>query len=158
MQRLSDLLSLFWAAKGNAAIELRIAALWAAWGELFGPDLGDMAAPLGRRQRTLVLGVEEPMVMQELSMFSQELLDRVNGFLGEKYFDKISLELISGRARLDATEPPLRSRPVLPDRPAGLGQAAIPGDSPVARCYAKYVRLFGAPDTARQPRGTGRSR
>jgi hypothetical protein len=85
-------------------------------------------------------------------MYSAELLDRVNGFIGEKYFDKISLELINGRARLDATPPPHWSRPVIPTRPDGLGGAAIPGDSPVARCYAKYVRLFDAPGAAKRTR------
>jgi hypothetical protein len=119
--------------------------LWKAWPELMGPDLSEMAKPLGHRKRTLILAADDPVVVQELSYFAQEIVERVNSFLGQEVFDKILFELLNGRVPLDGYE---LKRPEFNDpelkKPRKLGglKDKFDPDQPVGRCYLKYLRLF----------------
>lgn len=127
----------------------RLSRLWKAWPELVGPQLAEMARPLGHRRRSLILGGEDPIVLQELSFFAQEFLDKANAFLGEDFFDKVLFELIHGRASLDgervsAGAPP---RPKL-TKIQNLGKLDYisESESALGRCYRAYVRLMAVPD------------
>lgn len=127
----------------------RLAQLWRNWRMVMGPDLADLAMPLGTRKRALLVGGEDTMAMQELSCQIPEMLERANAFMDTERFDKVELRLLPGsetaRTRLDGTNVPcgLRSRP-LPPRPADLGKLGtlLHQDDPVGRCYAAYLRLF----------------
>lgn len=159
MQRLSESLFSFLRDKPGAD-GLLLAPLWAAWTDVLGPEIGRLARPLGHRKRTLVLGADEPMVRQELSIIAPEILGAVNRFLGQKVFDKVSLELLSGRTPLDALVRPKPTSPA-PGKPSRLGQAAIPVESAVGRCYRAYLGRWREEDGktsgghGRQPHSRG---
>jgi hypothetical protein len=123
---------------------LSLARLWEEWDTLFGPDITDLISPLGHRGDTLLLGAEDAIVIQEFTYFSDLILERVNGFLGEQVFRHIHIELLRGRSPLNRKLLPASfSRPA-PAKPEGLGNPeTLPDDdSPVARAYRSYVRFF----------------
>jgi hypothetical protein len=128
----------------GASASFQLARLWRSWPEVVGPDLAGLAKPLGHKDRRLILGGEDSITLQEISYFAPDILERVNGFLGGKIFDKISVELIRGRSPLDSVRigtVPENARVPLPD---DLGEllAILPEDSPVTRCYRAYVGLI----------------
>lgn len=133
---------------------LRLVAVWQTWPEIIGPDLAKLVKPLGHYERTLVLGVEDAVVMQEASFQAPWILQAVNAFLGDHFFDKIRFNLIGGRTPLDAVSKSLPARsgrdcPTHParQRPQELG--ALRSDfftiAALERCYRTYVGVFNAP-------------
>jgi len=136
-------------ALGGGAQRVRLCALWQNWGFVMGPELAPLAQPLGQHKGILLIGAEDSMLLQELQMLSAEILERANAFMDEKFFSSVRLSLIMGKTVLDRGAAPART-------PARLGAARPPGDglpplegrflsrmdadSPVARCYARFVR------------------
>ena len=127
----------------------RLSRLWKAWPELVGPELAAMARPLGHRKKNLILGGEDPIVLQELSFFADQFLDKANAFLGEDFFDKVVFELIQGRSSLggELGLPGPAPRPKL-KKIQNLGKLDYisESDSALGRCYRAYVRLLAMPD------------
>jgi hypothetical protein len=126
-----------------------LASLWREWPRLFAEAPFDLGRPLGGRDRVLVVGVEDPLAMQELSFARQDLLTRANAFLGEQCFDKVRLELIHGQAPLDATGFSAGAAPPAPLVLPRVGGLDLPRDTPIGRCYAKYVALAAEGQGAR---------
>jgi hypothetical protein len=132
----------------------RLTRLWRNWRMVMGPDLADLAIPLGTRKRVLLVGGEDAMALQELSFHIPDMLERANAFMDAERFDKIELRLTPGletRARLTGADVPSGFRPApLPPRPADLGGLTdlLPPDSPIGRCYAAYLRLFSQSENA----------
>lgn len=139
-------------AKLGGSDRMRLVGLWRCWPEVLGPAIAELARPLGARGRTLVLGADDPLVMQELSYMGPEILARANGWLGEDHFDKVAFELLSGRFPLDAVKVPAPARqsapaPRGPERLGGLAHL-LASDDAVGRSYRAYVRRFsGGRDT-----------
>ncbi|NMC50976.1 MAG: DUF721 domain-containing protein [Desulfovibrio sp.] len=133
----------------------RLVDMYRDWEAVIGAELAGHVKPLGHRGGELRLGVSDAVAMQEMVFFVPELLDRVNGWLGQNLFDKVQFDLIGSKVSLDAAK---ASRPVFHEpavvRPAKLGALVGKFDptSPVARCYEKYVRFFSGP----AKRGGGR--
>ncbi|MFQ8735075.1 MAG: hypothetical protein ACLSAH_02505 [Bilophila wadsworthia] len=78
-----------------------------------------------------------------------EILERVNAFMDAPVFDRVELRLVMGDRPLDQMpdiQPSTRVRPA-PPRPRQLGAhlEEMNPDSPVARCYAAYLRMHGVP-------------
>lgn len=131
--------------------------LWDNWEKVLGPELAAIAQPLGHHgdgkgaggRAALLLGAEDAMLLQELRFRGEEILERVNGFLGQAYFCEVKVSLPLGRSA------PARSREPAPrpgqeearGKPAARGVflAGMDGDSPVARCYARFAGLTKAP-------------
>jgi hypothetical protein len=126
----------------GAAESFQLARLWRSWAEVLGPDLSALARPLGHKERRLILGGEDSITLQEITFFGPDILERVNAFLGGKFFDKISVELIRGRSPLDRVSVGAVPSRVDPPRPENLGGLlpVMPEDTPVGRCYRAYVR------------------
>jgi len=118
--------------------------LWRNWDDLVG-EMASMVRPLGHRGSKIILAAEDPIIMQEAQFLAQPLLEKINGFLGEEVFDKVSFELLNGRVPLDgeirpeAPEPPRKLK-----KPNGLGDLdeQIDPDTPLGRCYRAYRRMF----------------
>lgn len=124
-----------------------------------------MAKPLGRNKSTLLLGVEDPMVMQELHFHSPAILVAVNSALGEKLFDKVRLDLLGGRSSLAAIAEGINAelaagrREIARSSPEGYLDLAISGSGQsehrfagvpaLARCYRAYVRNLARMKTQR---------
>lgn len=132
-------------ARRNISRELQIAAIWKNWSRIVGPRLQELARPLGKRKKTLVIGVENSLIMQELVFYSDQILEQVREFLGWQPFDKISFELLQNFSSLD--QQPLSSdfqaqAAKVPDALGGLKEK-LPEQSPVGSCYRAYLRLLG---------------
>jgi len=136
--------------KLDAGFAFRLVGLWRNWAEVVGPEVAELARPLGHRKRILLVGAEDSLALQEVGYYSPEILERVNAFLGEESFDKVQADLLLGRAPLDTVgvAPPVH-RMGLPPRPAELGGLGRlkQDDSAIGRCYRAYVRLFGEQGT-----------
>ncbi|MCM0754994.1 DUF721 domain-containing protein [Desulfovibrio aminophilus] len=137
---------------------LRLVRLWRAWDELLGPEMAGIMRPLGHRGRTLLVSTGDPVVAQEASFLAPLVLERINEFFNEEVFDKVHFELLSGRIplgeqRAERPTPP----PARPKRPENLGNLArlLREDTPVARCYRAYLRLFAAQENDPTPSGAG---
>jgi len=126
----------------GAGEELKFLRLWRCWGDVLG-ELAREARPVDRRGATLVLGVQDPIVGQELSYFQPQILARVNGFLNEDCFDKVVFELLRGRIPLDVERPkeppPPRPEYRRPEQLGGLSDLAQ-ADTPAGRAYRAYIR------------------
>lgn len=96
-----DILNDFWNSD-ERRLQWRLAGIWSSWPKVVGTEIADMAKPLGRNKDMLLLGVEDSMVMQEVHFRTQEILRAVNAALKEKIFDKVRLDLLSGRTSLSA--------------------------------------------------------
>ena len=119
------------------------------WEEIVGSETAELVKPLGRKQSTLVLGALDSIVIQEVSFFSEQILEMVNAFCGSEFFDKVRVELLQGRTPLDRelVKKPETGLPIR--KPSGLGglKDKMRRDSPVARCYDRYVEFFRAGST-----------
>ena len=134
-------------------------SLWDNWEKVLGPELAAIAQPLGHHgdgkgasaagKPALLLGAEDAMLLQELRFRGEEILERVNGFLGQAYFCEVKVSLPLGRSA------PVRSRAPADvaaqgetgGEPAARGTflSGMDGDSPVARCYARVAGRAKAP-------------
>lgn len=124
-----------------------IAALWQNWSMILGEYLGGLAFPLGHKDETLIIGAEDNMAMQELSLQSPEILERVNAFMDEEVFSKVKLELLLGQRPLQSgrpARPVMRPAPAIPPRPPRLGtlRGVLDASSLVGKCYEAYVALY----------------
>ena len=118
--------------------------LWKEWGGVVGEDVAALARPLGTRNKTLLLGVEDGAALLETRFYAPQILDDVNAYLGEVCFDKVQCELLMGRTPLDERHKPVAETRVLrPPENLGGPNAALPSDSPVGRCYQAYLKVFG---------------
>lgn len=122
--------------------QARLARLWQNWTMVMGPEIAPLAWPLGHRNGTLLVGGEDAMVMQELSMLVGEMLERANAFMDGQFFTEVKVSLALGKTPLDAVAGPSEPRaapvPEIP-RPTGSRLEEMDPRSPVARCYARFA-------------------
>ncbi|MFW6055669.1 MAG: DUF721 domain-containing protein [Thermodesulfobacteriota bacterium] len=132
-------------SRRNISREFQIAGIWNNWSRIVGPRLQELARPLGKRKKTLVIGVENSLAMQELVFYSDQILEQVSDYLGWQPFDKISFELLHNSTSLDQLTlgSDYQVRPVrIPDSLGGM-KGRIPEESAVGSCYRVYLRLLG---------------
>lgn len=142
------------AGLGGDAARLRLVQLWRHWEMVLGPELAPLARPLGHHGESLLIGAEDAMLMQELHLQSGEILERVNAFMEGPFFSCVKVSLCFRRTELDSILPAAVPPPLPVERPRLTGDA-LPGmrpDSPVARCYARYVALSRARGAQEQDR------
>jgi hypothetical protein len=83
------------------------------------------------------------MVMQELAMMREEILERANAFMDERFFTDVRVSLGMGKRPLDGLMPPPsrgRAPEIIPKLDGSALRDADP-DSPAARCYAAFLDL-----------------
>ena len=87
------------------------------------------------------------MLAQELHLMADEILERVNAFMEQPFFNAIKVSLLMGKAGLDKTAVPKHTaaqvpKPAKPEPPKahGLYLEAMDPTSPVARAYARFTR------------------
>ena len=140
-----SLVRVWLAGKGCDPRREHLEQLWKNWGMVMGQEISLLARPLGHREGILFVGGEDNSVLQELSYYAPEMLDRANAFMGEEFFHKVELYLLEGRLPLDETL--IRAKAVprkLLRRPEHLGTLtdSLDPQSPVGRCYRAYVHMF----------------
>ena len=134
-------------ALGAGPERARLFALWQNWDFVMGDELAPLAHPLGQHKGTLLIGVEDTMLMQELHFLSNEILERANAFMAEQFFTSVRLSLVLNRTLLNQpvrltdsfSERMPRANP-LPARPNGCFLAEMDPASPVAQCYAHFTK------------------
>lgn len=141
-QPVNTLLDQWMSAVGRPE-QAQLIRLWQHWPMVMGPELAGLAWPLGHRNTVLLVGGEDAMAMQELSLQSGEILERVNAFLDEPLFNEVRVSLALGKNPLDSAMavPAQRTRPMLErgPAPAGLYLELMDANSAVARCYARFA-------------------
>lgn len=142
---LGEALSAWLSSRGKEARPAHLEQLWKNWDMVMGPDLAPLAQPLGHRRHLLLVGGEDHLVLQELSYAAPEILERVNAFMDEPFFERVELHLLFGKRPLNlVTDTPLPGPPPL-IRPPRLGGLNLDPASPVGRCYQAYLRCFDTP-------------
>ena len=120
-------------------------ALWKSWDAVLGVELAQLGFPLGHSNGVLLVGSEDNMALQELSMQAEEILERVNTFMDKSFFTGVKLVLLQGNRPLNLFRPRRSVQPVkipvenLPDIGSLLGK--LDPASPVTLCYEAYVEL-----------------
>lgn len=77
---------------GYTRERIRLAALWENWMQVMGEEFC-WIIPLGNKAGTLFLGVENAMEIQEITLQSPQILERVNLFMGMEYFSQLRVTL-----------------------------------------------------------------
>lgn len=127
----------------GGAEQARLVMLWKNWDDVMGP-LAELGCPLGHKDDALLVGADDAMAMQELSLLSIELLERANAFMGNDFFQQLKVHLRQGQRDLAQTRPLPTARPSSPVPPGAfprLGRLTGQLDpaSPVTRCYEAHV-------------------
>lgn len=136
----------------GGSVNMKLARLWRNWPEVMGEEMAKAARPLGHKRRKLIIGGDDPALLQELTYHSFQILENVNRFLGEEYFDKIQCELIQGRAPLDLEVPRTpKVREYRVEIPNDLGklEKIFQDESAIGQCYRAYVRAGKVPADGR---------
>ncbi|MCR4666261.1 MAG: DUF721 domain-containing protein [Desulfovibrio sp.] len=120
-------------------VQRSLKPLWQCWETVLGDDLNHMAIPLGHRKKSLIVGCRDSMELQDLKMYEQDILERVNAFLATKMFNKVIFTIVIDESQIIHTkEKPLPS----PEKPIHKANGSyldkMDPSSPVARCYAAY--------------------
>ena len=146
---------------------MRLVRLWRQWEEIVGPEVAELARPVGHKDQALILTAEDAVAAQQLSYYAPELLERVNAFFGEEVFDKVRFELLNGRVPLGENKKAEPERAPQPsEKPLEIGGLLdkIDPDTALGRCYLAYVRHY-APlrgptkkDENTRPKGASRRR
>lgn len=134
-------------AKRDGSFRLHLNALWLNWDIVLGDDLAGLGKPLSYKNKILIIGAEDSMALQDLSMQATDILERANAFMNQEYFEKIRVVLMQGKRALNEARVPRSPRPParpLP-RPPRLGglMGRLPDDFPLKDCYETYCKLFG---------------
>lgn len=72
-------------------------ALWRSWEEVVGEEIARLGTPDGYHDSTLFIAAEDAIDMQELSMQSGIILERINEFLKSEYFSSLKVRLTGSR-------------------------------------------------------------
>lgn len=125
-----------------------LTALWNNWRTVMGENIAQLASPVGHKDNTLLIGADDSMALQELSMLSMEILERANAFMDSDFFHRVKVILLQGQQDLSQLRPrrPTALPPAPPPKPPRLGGllGSLNPDSPVTRCYEAYVAMFNA--------------
>lgn len=121
----------------------RLNRLWMDWETVMGGVIASLSHPLGHDDGALLVGADDAMALQELSLLSPEILDRANEHMGGPFFVKVAVRLMQGRPDLARRrEPPAEPRPRPPYTPERVGRhlGTLDPESFVTRCYEAHVR------------------
>lgn len=173
---LGEALHALLASMGGTPERAGLQRLWDNWETALGADLAALAMPLGHHAgrpsarsgdpegATLLLGAEDAMLLQELRFRGDEILARINAFLGRPYFSAVQVSLPLGRraperSRQRREGPFRREQGEGAPPPRGIFLRGMDPDSPVARCYARFAQRpeaeapAAAPEAERSPSG-----
>lgn len=78
---------------GGSRKRCELVHLWQNWPQVVGENFASNVEIKGHKNGVLMLGVEDSLLMQELSYETNEVLEKINEYLGEKYFKEIRLNL-----------------------------------------------------------------
>lgn len=134
------------AKMGGSRPKSCLALLWENWEKAMGKELAELALPVGAHGNILVIAAENAIQMQELYFRGQEIKDRANIFLESEYFTETHVTLLEKGRKLpepaffaEKTEEEYWVSQYPP--PNGKFLKEMDMESPVARCYALFVKV-----------------
>ena len=137
---MQDILPSALEALGMDADRQRLSRLWECWPFVLGQELAPLACPLGTRDDTLLVGCEDNMCMQEITLRQDEILERVNAFMEKAYFHNVKASLFMGRNDLSMPPANPHAAPEIPPSSVrGTYLDAVTTDTPWGRCYAAWA-------------------
>ncbi len=120
--------------------------LWQHWDMVMGDEIAALAWPIGYNKGILFVGGEDAMSVQELSFLSLEMLERANAFMESNFFKEVKVRLSLDKAPLHEVvkRMPNQESPLVLRRDSLSGEYLkdMDSNSPVARCYARYVQAL----------------
>lgn len=150
-EQVRSCLEQFLASLDPEGLQTKLWQLWQHWEMVLGPELAEIALPLGHHKDVLLIAACDTMVMQELQMQTDEILERVNAFMDGR-FKSVRLSLPLDRNVLTAgsgggnslpglgrDEVSAESHPGDEARPSGIYLGEMDPESAVARCYARFA-------------------
>lgn len=120
--------------------------LWDNWDLVCPGEVLSLAKPCGIKGKSLLIGADTPLDLQEVRMYYSEILERANVFLKsyglEDYFEKIEMTLLQGKkSLLEREKMPEHFVNVLPPRPQKYGgKIDFRGNKSLQRCYEAFCR------------------
>jgi len=82
----------------------KLLSLWKNWDHIMGEEVAALGRPLGHKEhtgyRTLNIGADNSMALQELSLRSPEILERANAALDSEFFTEVKVSLLQGQSGL----------------------------------------------------------
>ncbi len=135
---------------GHGGKERRhLTALWQNWPAVMDSAIASLGFPLGHKEHTLIIGADDSMALQELSLQSVEILERANAFMDSEFFRQVKVVLMQGQqdlARPRPRRPDTLFRPAPPPKPPRLGAllGKLDPESPVTRSYEAYIAMFAS--------------
>ncbi|MDR1490330.1 MAG: DUF721 domain-containing protein [Desulfovibrio sp.] len=80
----------------------RLKELWRHWDMVAGEEIARIGRPLGygSKDRSLLLGVDDAMALQELSLQRDDILERSNAFMNETFFLNLKVRLLQDQTDL----------------------------------------------------------
>lgn len=122
----------------------RLTALWKNWDSIMDDTVRSLGYPLGHKDSALLIGADDNMAVQELSLLSADILERANAFMGQPFFTRVRVTLTQGRPDLTRPRAPAQPPQQEPERHfPRLGRllGKLDPDSPVTRCYEAFADL-----------------
>jgi len=127
----------------------KLVSLWKNWDYIMGEEVAALGRPCGHKEyagnRTLHIGADDSMALQELSLRGPEILERANAALGSEFFTEVKVSLLQGQTGLARESTPVAhlspARPAFEGPPIGGLIGKLSPDSPITRCYETLVKL-----------------
>ncbi len=119
--------------------------LWDNWDMVMG-ELAPIAKPLGVRNKTLCIGVENNFELQELHLEYDELISRANSFMKafnhDEFFEKLEIRLFQGKSAIKIKKYRRSFLNYLnPERPKQIGaKIDFKDETLLAKCYEAFCQ------------------
>ena len=76
-------------SKQDILLQLKLLTVWKQWRSIIGEPAADLCEPLGARSNTLLVGVQDSSALYELQFYKEDIIQRVNEYLGFQHFTKL---------------------------------------------------------------------
>lgn len=122
--------------------------LWDNWDMVCPQEVYSLVKPFAYKGKTLFLGADNPVDLQEIRMYYAEILEHVNIFLDSyglnNYFEKLEFSLIQGKkSLLERESMPEHFQRCFPPRPREYGgKIDFHGNKSLERCYEAYCNCL----------------
>lgn len=143
LPHIANLLPKFLQRLGFNQERQKLCQLWRQWSEIMGEEVAELAVPIGHKEQTLFLGVEDNMAMQELHFHTTFILGVANAFMETEFFTELKIILAHNQRALNEILPQEEVKPVDFSNCAiltGCYLAQMDPDSPVTKAYAQFYQ------------------
>ena len=91
-------------SKQDILLQLKLLTVWKQWKFVIGEKIACLCEPLGARSNTLLVGVQDSSALYELQFYKEDIIRRVNEYLGFQHFTKVYVQQQMDDVSLQHTE------------------------------------------------------